>query len=96
MTVGFRLLGDIEAWAGGQPVKIGHAQLQSTLAVLLVEANRTVSVDQIVDRVWGERRLPRDPRGAVQRNVHFIRTALASARSRSPSTGGRSRQRLHH
>jgi DNA-binding SARP family transcriptional activator len=73
----FRLLGDIEARHDGRPVSIGYAQLRYVLAVLLVDANRIVSVDQLVDRVWGTRQTPRRPRAAVQHSISLLRTALA-------------------
>ena len=79
MAVRFRLLGDVEAHVRDQPIAIGYAQLRCVLAVLLVEANHAVSVDQLVDRVWGDRRLPRHPRAAVQHSITLLRTALTPA-----------------
>jgi DNA-binding SARP family transcriptional activator len=76
----FRLLGDVEVYADGQLIKIGYAQLRNVFAVLLVEVNRPISVDQILDRVWGQRRLPRHPRRAVQHNITVLRKALGSVR----------------
>ncbi len=78
MTAEFRLLGNIEAHLDGNPVSIGYIQLRAVLAVLLVEANRTVSVDQLVDRVWGNRRPPRRPRSGVQHSITMLRGALAA------------------
>jgi DNA-binding SARP family transcriptional activator/tetratricopeptide (TPR) repeat protein len=73
--VEFRLLGDIEARLDGQPVALGYSRLRCLLAVLLVEANRTVAVDDLVDRVWGAQR-PQRPRGAVQHGITMLRKAL--------------------
>ncbi|MBE1468824.1 AfsR/SARP family transcriptional regulator [Kibdelosporangium phytohabitans] len=79
MTVRFRLLGHVEAQVDGRPIAIGYAQPRSVLAVLLIEANHVVSVDQLVDRIWGERRLPRNPRAAVQHSMTLLRNALTPA-----------------
>jgi DNA-binding SARP family transcriptional activator len=78
MAVRFRLLGDVDAYVHDRPIAIGYAQLRSVLAVLLVEANQVVTVDQLVERIWGERRLPRKPRAAVQHSITMLRNALAS------------------
>ncbi len=53
--VEFRLLGEIEAQQGGQLVDLGHARQRCVLVTLLVEADQVVQVDQLLDRVWGER-----------------------------------------
>jgi DNA-binding SARP family transcriptional activator/Tfp pilus assembly protein PilF len=79
MAVEFLLLGDIEAYRDDRPIAVGYAQLRCMLAVLLVEANQPVSVDQLVDRVWGTRRLPGHPRGAVQHNITLLRRAMGVA-----------------
>ncbi|HWO58950.1 MAG TPA: BTAD domain-containing putative transcriptional regulator [Umezawaea sp.] len=76
MTVEFRVLGEVEAIQDGRPVALGHARQVSVLAILLVEANRTVSVDQLVERVWAERP-PHKPRDALYGYVYRLRQTFA-------------------
>jgi DNA-binding SARP family transcriptional activator/tetratricopeptide (TPR) repeat protein len=76
MAVQFRLLGDITVEHHGHPVDIGYAQLRAVLAALLVDANRLVPVDQLVDAVWGTGKLPRNPRAGIQHSVTLLRTVL--------------------
>ncbi|TCO54235.1 BTAD domain-containing putative transcriptional regulator [Actinocrispum wychmicini] len=76
MTAGFRLLGDIEGRVDGRPVALGHQRQRSVLVVLLVEANRVVPVDQLVDRVWAGQP-PHRARETLYGYVHRLRRALA-------------------
>ncbi|AHH96863.1 AfsR/SARP family transcriptional regulator [Kutzneria albida] len=77
MTGEFRLLGEVGASVDGQPIAVRGARQQSILAVLLVEANRPVPADQLIDRVWGTTGLPRQPANALSAHVKLLRRALA-------------------
>jgi DNA-binding SARP family transcriptional activator/tetratricopeptide (TPR) repeat protein len=77
MVTEFRLLGPVEVRAGGRVVDIGSGRPQGVLAVLLFDVNRLVSVDQIVERVWGNGRLPERPRSAVHTYISLLKRALA-------------------
>jgi DNA-binding SARP family transcriptional activator len=49
-----RLLGPLELEHDGAPLPLGAPAQRAVLARLLVDANRTVSVDRLVEDVWGE------------------------------------------
>jgi DNA-binding SARP family transcriptional activator len=51
--VEFRVLGHLEARTGGHLLDIGPARQRSVLAALVADANRPVTADQLLDRVWG-------------------------------------------
>ena len=51
----FRILGPLEVARDGAPLALGAAQQRALLAVLLLHRGELVSVDRLVDELWGER-----------------------------------------
>jgi len=58
----YRVLGSLEVRDGEEPVAFGSAKQRALLALLLLNANRVVSRDRLIDELWGG--LP--PETAVQ------------------------------
>jgi DNA-binding SARP family transcriptional activator/DNA-binding GntR family transcriptional regulator len=50
----FRILGPLEVADGATALPLGGGKARALLARLLVDVNRTVSVDTLVDSLWGE------------------------------------------
>lgn len=71
----FRLLGPLEVRDGGAVLPLGGQRQRGVLAVLLLHANSVVSVDRLVDDVWGER-APRTVNAYVQNCVSRLRGVL--------------------
>ncbi len=92
MVVEFRVLGEVEARVQGRVVDIGHARQRGVLAALLVDANRTVPVDVLLDRVWADQ-LPQRARNALSGYISRLRRLLSAtgdvAIARQPGGGYR-------
>lgn len=78
VVVEFRLLGSVEVLRDGHRLDVGHARQQCVLVVLLIEANTWVSVDQLVDRVWGAQ-VSGHARSSLYSYVSRLRRALDSS-----------------
>ena len=70
MAAEFRLLGDVEVLLDGDPLEVGHARQRCVLVALLIDVNRPVPAEQLIDRVWAD-----EP-------PHRVRNALAGYLSR--------------
>ncbi|MGW0738490.1 BTAD domain-containing putative transcriptional regulator [Streptomyces sp. NPDC002817] len=81
------LLGSVRAYGGGGPVDIGGARLRMLLARLALEAGRPVSVDSLVDGLWGEQP-PADAANALQALVSRLRKALRGTGTVDAVAGG--------
>ena len=73
--VEFRILGPLEVVRDGQVVKLGGALQRTLLALLLTSANGVLSVDRLIDALWGERP-PREAQNALQYHVSQLRKTL--------------------
>jgi DNA-binding SARP family transcriptional activator len=52
-TLDFRILGPVQVIADGQPVPIAGPRQRTVLAMLLLEPQRVISLDRLVEAVWG-------------------------------------------
>ena len=64
----FRILGPLEVSDETGPLLLGGLKQRAVLALLLLEAGRVVSVDRLVDALWGEQ----PPRTAVTSLQNFV------------------------
>jgi DNA-binding SARP family transcriptional activator len=62
-----RILGPLEVERDGTPVELPGQRARAVLVLLLLDANRVVASDRLVDAVWGEE--PPRTAGAALRNV---------------------------
>ncbi|HVL92057.1 MAG TPA: BTAD domain-containing putative transcriptional regulator [Acidimicrobiales bacterium] len=81
----FRILGPMEVVAGLRPVDTGSPKQRAVLAMLLIEANRVVSLDRLIDQLWGHEP-PARATGSLQVYVANLRRALEPDRpARAPA-----------
>ena len=59
----YRVLGPLEAVGDEGPLALGGEKQRAVLALLLLNANRVVSRDRLIDQLWGDE----PPEAAVTR-----------------------------
>ncbi|MGI5147315.1 BTAD domain-containing putative transcriptional regulator [Plantactinospora sp. CA-294935] len=75
----FGVLGPLAVWTDhGEPVTIPGRKVRALLADLLISPGRPVSVDRLVEDLWGTA-APADPTAALHVRVSQLRRALAGA-----------------
>ena len=82
----FGILGPLEVRRSGRAVPLGGPRQRAVLALLLLEANRVVSMDRLAEDVWGGD----PPEGwatTLQTYVFHLRRALEPDRSRGAAGG---------
>ncbi|SDY90931.1 DNA-binding transcriptional activator of the SARP family [Amycolatopsis xylanica] len=75
-VLALRLLGPVEAVIDGAPADLGHPRQRCVLAVLLANANTLVTVDALIDKVWGQDP-PASVRNTLYAHIARLRRALA-------------------
>ncbi|MGA9162780.1 MAG: BTAD domain-containing putative transcriptional regulator [Actinomycetota bacterium] len=71
----FRILGPVEAVEGSRSLPLGGAKQRALLAVLVLNTNRVISKDRLIDALWGER-APDGAAHTIQVFVSQLRKAL--------------------
>jgi DNA-binding SARP family transcriptional activator/tetratricopeptide (TPR) repeat protein len=75
----FRVLGPVEVWAGDHRLPLGGPKPRALVAALVLQANRVVSTEQLVEALWGGT-APMTARNTVQSHVVHLRRALEAGR----------------
>ncbi len=76
----FRILGRMEVLDGGREVPLGGHRQRALLAILTMGANRLVSVDRLIDDLWGEQP-PARAVSTLHAYVSRLRRALEPGRA---------------
>ena len=74
----FRVLGPLEVSEGGRPVDLGGPTQRALLAILLLHASEVVSVERLIDDLWGDEP-PATAVKTLQAHVSRLRRALNGA-----------------
>ena len=81
-AVRFHLLGDVEVVFGTNRVTVGAQRQRTILAVLLLNANRVVTIDQLIDAVWED-----DPPATARSQAQICISALRRLLARHDAAG---------
>jgi YVTN family beta-propeller protein len=71
----FRILGPVDVWKDGRPVSLGRGKQRAVLALLVLDANRIVSSDRLIDQLWNGQP-PATAATALQGHISGLRKAL--------------------
>jgi DNA-binding SARP family transcriptional activator len=85
-AIEFRVLGPLEVSRGGRALSIA-GKPASLLALLLVHANEVVSIDRLIDGLWGDTP-PKSAAKLVQGYVSQLRRSLAAGSDEEGGDGG--------
>jgi DNA-binding SARP family transcriptional activator len=82
----FRILGPLEVLTDGRPLTVGGFKPRALLALLLLEANRVVSRDALIDALW-EEDVPATVHKSLQVYVSQLRALLGHERLETRAPG---------
>ena len=82
----FRILGPLEVSAGDGALKVGGPKQRAVLAHLILRANRPVSVELLIDGLWGDEP-PETAKNTLQTYVYRLRQVLGEDRIGSDAGG---------
>jgi predicted ATPase/DNA-binding SARP family transcriptional activator len=88
VTAEFSLLGPLSVTCDGAPIALGGPKRRALLAVLLLDANRVVSRDHLIDALWGEDP-PDTARNTIQVYVSQLRKLLPEGALETAAPGYR-------
>src|SRR5438132_5290505 len=71
----YRILGSVEVREGSRSLPLGGGKQRAVLALLLLDVNRVVSTDRLIEDLWPQRP-PGKPQTAVQGYVSELRKLL--------------------
>ena len=80
MATEIRVLGRVDVLVNGWPLPLGGSKQRGVLAMLALRANQTVSADELIDGLWGERPPPSAAKN-VQLYISRLRRALGTEAS---------------
>jgi DNA-binding SARP family transcriptional activator len=72
----FRILGPLEVRDGETTIPLAGGKQRAVLAILILNANETVSTDRLIEELWGERPPASAPK-VIQNHVSQLRRAFA-------------------
>jgi DNA-binding SARP family transcriptional activator len=75
--VKFKILGPLEIEVGSERLELGGARQQIVIAALLLNPNRVVTTDRLLEAIYGEE-LPLTSRSQVQISISSLRRMFAS------------------
>lgn len=86
-----RILGPLEVVENGRTIAIASERQRALLALLVVNAGRTVTTERILDALWGDEP-PESGAGSVAFHVSKLRAALEPGRRAGGNGDGAARQ----